>query len=303
MADWLASLGRNRGLKLLALLLAVALWFAVGSEERTEITLNLSLELANLDAKMMVISEVPASLQVRVMGPGSVVRKLTQSRLSYTIDLSGYQSGRHSFPLGPNSFAFPHGVTVTRIQPNPLTLTLAVTLTRTLPIKPVLEGRLPEGYEVVEVKTRPAQITVKGPSSELTALKFIPTLPIDLTTLTGSTTVATDVDFNKLHLTVKDQVSILADLTITAREIIRTISGVQVVASPVPARLSPAQATLTLKGPWASLKDLKPKDLKATVDTQNLASGRRRLKVAVDLPAGLQLLKVQPDSVSAQALK
>ncbi|MDP3181970.1 MAG: CdaR family protein [Desulfobaccales bacterium] len=303
MSDWRTFLGRNRGLKLLALGLAVALWFAVGSEERTETTLNLALELANLPPKMIITSEVPASLQVRAIGPASVVRKLTQTRLVHTIDLSGYKSGRHSFSLGPNSFSFPRGVTVTRIQPNPLKLTLAVTTTRTLPIKPVLEGRPPDGYEVTEVKTRPDQITIKGPAPELADLKFVPTLPIDLTNISGSTTVATDVDFKNLHLTVQEQISILADLTIEAREATRTIPGVPVEARPRAARLSPSQVTLTLQGPGLRLKDLKPKDLKATVDTQNLGTSRRRLKVAVSPPSGVRLLKVQPDTVTAQGAK
>ena len=293
-------MGRNRGLKLLALGLAVALWLAVGTEERTETTLNLALELANLPPKIMVTSEVPASLQVRVVGPASVVRKLTQARLVHNIDLSGYKSGRHSFALGPNSVAFPRGVTVTRIQPNPIRLTLAVTTARTLPIKPVLEGRLPEGFEVTEVKTRPAQITVKGPAPELTDLKFVSTLPIDLTNLAGSTTVATDVDFKNLHLTTQEQVPILADLTIEVREATRTITEVPVAASPRAARLSPSQVTITLQGPGPPLHDLKPQDLKATVDTQNLGKGSRRLKVAVTAPSGLRLLKVQPDTVAAQ---
>ena len=303
MIDLRAFLGRNRGLKLLALGLAVALWFAVGSEERTETTLNLSLELANLPAKMMVVSEVPASLQVRVVGPASVVRKLTQARLVHTLDLSGYKSGRHSFSLWPNSFSFPRGLTVTRIQPNPLKLTLAVAASRTLPIKAVLEGHPPEGYEVTEVKTRPAQITVKGPAPELSDLKFIPTLPIDVTNLSGSTTVATDVDFKNLHLTVQEQVPLLADLTIEVRESRRTFSGVPVVAVPRSARLTPSQVTLTLQGPGPQLQNLKPQDLKATVDTQNLTKGPRRLKVSVAVPAGLRLLRLQPDSVTAKAGK
>jgi YbbR domain-containing protein len=221
----------------------------------------------------------------------------------HTLDLSGYKSGRHSFSLGPNSFSFPRGLTVTRIQPNPLKLTLAVTASRSLPIKPVLEGQPPEGYEVTEVKTRPAQITVIGPAPELADLKFIPTLPIDLINLSGSTTVATDVDFKNLHLTIQEQVPILADLTIEARESSRTFSGVPVVAAPRPARLIPSQVTLTLQGPWPQLQNLKPKDLKATVDTQNLTKRPRRLKVSVAMPPGLRLLKVQPDSVTAQAGK
>ena len=69
MQKWLASLGRHKALKLLSLLLALALWFAVSGEERTETSLHMALEFVNLPAKMVITSEVPAELQVRVIGP------------------------------------------------------------------------------------------------------------------------------------------------------------------------------------------------------------------------------------------
>ena len=292
-------MGRHKGLKLLSLLLAVALWFAVGGEERTETTISIPLELFNLPPKMMVTSEMPPSLQVRIVGPGSLVRKLTQTRPSYTLDLSGYKPGRHVFPLGPKSFNLPRGVVVTRVTPNPLNLTLTPTATRTLQIQPLLEGKPPEGYEVLEVKTRPAQVQVEGPYNEISDLKFLPTLPIDVSQFTGSTTVATDLDLKNLHLTIKEQGPILADLTIEPKQVTRTISGVPVKAGPRAARLQPSQVTVTLKGPSPAVKNLKPGEVKAVVDTRNLPSGRHRLKVSVQLPDGVRLLKVQPDAVTA----
>lgn len=300
MIDWLASLGRNKGLKLLALLLAVALWFAVGSEERTETTLNLALELANIPANLVVTSEVPPALQVRVSGPGSLVRKLTQSRLSHTVDLSGHKAGRHNFPLGPKSFNFPRGVTMTRVQPNPLKITLVPTISRVLQIQPRLEGKPPEGLEVKNVQVRPPLITVMGPSSEIADLKFLPTLPIDLGQITETATVATDVDYKNLHITPKEQVPILAEIIIGPKEVTRTFTGVLVTAMPRPARISPSQIAVTVQGPAAKVKDLKPGDLKAAVDTKNLSPGRHRLKVTVQLPNGVALQNVKPDSVTAQ---
>ena len=130
------------------MLLALALWFAVSGEERTETSLHMAVEFVNLPAKMVLTGEVPADLQVRVIGPRSIVNKLSQGRLTQTIDLSAIRSGPHTFYLGPNSFSFPRGVVVTKIQPNPMTITLSSTITATLPIKPVVAGSPPEGYEL-----------------------------------------------------------------------------------------------------------------------------------------------------------
>ncbi len=66
MTNWFGTLKRNRLLKLLSLLLAIALWFAVSGEERTETSLNMTLEMVNLHKNLMVTSEVPS----RHSGPG-----------------------------------------------------------------------------------------------------------------------------------------------------------------------------------------------------------------------------------------
>jgi YbbR domain-containing protein len=300
---WLASLGRHKSLKLLSLFLAVALWLAVGGEERTETNLNISLELANLSPNLMVTSEVPSNLQVRVAGPRGLIRALSQNRLTHSLDLAGVQAGRRSFPLGPESFSFSRGVQVTRVQPNPIILILTPTVTRTLPVQPVFLGRPPEGYEVKSVKTRPSKVEVKGPSDEIKELKFLPTVPLDLTSLVSPTTLATDLNFKDLQITRIKPEPILADVDIGPKTLKRTFEDVPVVPQPLSAKLSPAKVTITLQGPWPQVKDLKPDDIKAFVETKSLSSGRHRLKVEVQLPNGLTLERVSPLTLRARIEK
>jgi YbbR domain-containing protein len=303
LKSWFGTLKRNRLLKLFSILLAIALWFTVSGEERTETTITMALELANLNKNLMVTSEVPPAIQVRIVGSRSIVNNLSQSRLTQTLDLSGYKSGRHTFSLGPNSFSLPRGVQVVRIQPNPITLTLAATITRTLPIKPVLENSPAEGYELVNVNTRPTQVTVKGPGPELAELQFISTLPIDVSFLKEPTVIATDLDFKNLHLALKDPVPILADLQISPKALTRTFSGVPVLTDSPAAKVSPTQVTLTINGPWPLVQNLKPEDLKVRVDTRDLSPGRHHLAVSVELPAGVSLVRSRPASITVTVAK
>jgi YbbR domain-containing protein len=298
LTSWFGTLKRNRLLKLCSVLLAIVLWFTVSGEERTETTVNMALELVNLNQNLMATNDVPSAVQVRVVGPRSIVNNLSQTRLTQTMDLAGYKSGRHTVSLGPNSFSLPRGVQVVHIQPNPIILTLAATITRTLPIKPVLENNPAEGYELVSVQTRPSQVTVRGPAPELDELQFISTLPIDLSFLKEHTVIATDLDFKNLHLTLKDAIPILADIQIGPKTMTRTFPGVPVLIYPQEARVSPAQVTLTIQGPWPLVHALKAEDLKARADTRNLAPGRHRLNVSVELPRGVSLVRSLPAIVT-----
>jgi YbbR domain-containing protein len=303
LTSWFGTLKRNRLLKLLSLLLAIALWFAVSGEERTETTLNMALEMINLRPNLMVTSEVPPTIQVRVVGPRSIVNSLSQTRQTETLDLAGYKDGRHTFYLGPNSFALPRGVQVVRIQPNPINLTLAATMTQTLPIKPILENNPPEGYEVIRATTKPPQVTVKGPYPELAELNFLPTLPIDLSHLKENTIIATDLDFKNLHLSLKEPVPILADIQIGPKPLTRTFSGVAVLIEAPATRVSPSQVSLTIKGPWPQVHNLKAEDLKARVETQSLSPGRHRVTVSVELPGGVSLVRARPAIVTVTVAK
>ena len=257
----------------------------------------MAVEFVNLPAKMVITGEVPAELQVRVIGPRSIVNKLSQSRLTQTINLSAIKGGPHTFYLGPNSFSFPRGVVVTKIQPNPITVTLSPTITATLPIRPVVAGSPPEGYELKGIKVRPDRVTVIGPADELTDLRFIPTHPIDVRHLTEMTVMATDLDFKNLHLSLKSPVPILAELDLQPKTLTRTLPEIPVMPEPGPANLRPVQVAVTVQGPWPLVKDLKPGDLKATVDTRNLGRGRSRLNISISLPQGISLVRLQPGSV------
>jgi YbbR domain-containing protein len=290
----LAFLERNRSLKLLSLFLAVALWLAVGGEERTETNLNISLELLNLPANLMVTSEVPSSIQVRVSGPRGLIRTLAQGRLTHTLDLAGVKAGRQSFPMNVNSFEFPRGIQVTRVQPNPLVLISTPAVTRFLPIQAAVVGNLPEGLEVRGVKVRPPQVKVKGPVSELDDLKCLPTVPVDLTGITHSTTVSTDLNFTDLHISRLDQGPIQVEIDIGPKSLQRTFERVPVAPQPLAARVTPSWVNLVVKGPWPQVKNLEGKDLKAWVATAGLPAGRHRLKVQVRMPEGLTLETATP---------
>jgi YbbR domain-containing protein len=303
LTSWYSTFGRNKLLKILSVLLAVALWFAVSGEERTEVTLNMALEMVNMHHNLMVTSEVPPAIQVRVVGPRSIVNSLSQTRLSETLDLTGYKGGRHTFYLDPHSFNLPRGVQVLRIQPNPIHLTLAATMTQKLAIKPILRNKPPEGYEVVGVKTKPSEVLVTGPYPELAELNFLPTVPIDVSHMKERTIIGTSLDFKNLHLSVKESSPILANIDVAPKTITRTISKVPVVTGAPVSRIWPKKVTLVIKGPWPVVRALKPDALKPQVDIQNLTPGRHNVDISVQLPEGVSLVRSRPSKITVVIAK
>ncbi len=178
MLDKLAS---NWSLKLLALAIALAMWVFVVGQEKSEISVRVPVEITNIPPDMMVVDDVVGEVDARLYGPRTLIRRVATERLSKAVDLTGLGLGTHVFQIEPDDLKLPPGVRVLRISPDAFRLTLAPRLTREVPVQPVIKGSPAEGFELAEVKFKPAKVTVVGLREDVSELDFVFTLPLDVT--------------------------------------------------------------------------------------------------------------------------
>jgi YbbR domain-containing protein len=305
LKKYLASLKKNKGLKLLALLLALATWLAVGSEERTETTLQMALELTNVPKHLMVINEIPSQIEVRVQGPRSVIRELTTDKLHKQIDLSGAKSGTRTELLTHSGLNFPRGVVVTRIRPTALSIELDQALIRRVEVQPVIKGTPASGFEVSEVVVNPKEALIRGPKRDIDKLKFINTIPIDINKLSSSVTRDIELDFQNLPLTYLDSQLLVAKIAIRPKTQTKTFNNLDVIpyGATGPLRLNPTKVSITVRAPVTNLEMLRVEDIIPRINLKNLKAGLYEAKVAVVLPEGLELLKVVPEKLTVRITK
>lgn len=285
--------------------LALVAWFAVGSEERTETNLHMALELVNIPKNLMVTNDIPTQIEVRLQGPRSVIRELTTERLQKRLDLSGVKPGSQVFPLSLNSLDFPRGVTLTRIRPNAIPVVLDQALTRSLEVKPVIKGEPASGFELEEISLSPTEVKVRGPKNELSQLKNLNTIPIDIANLRASGKREVELDFQNLPLTYIDNKPLFAQINIRPKQDIKVISEVEVIPSWAsgPVRIYPARVVVTVGGPAPQLQELQAEDVNALVYLKNLKPGSHKLRVNVELPEGLDLIRIKPETVRVRLWK
>jgi YbbR domain-containing protein len=198
----------NLPYKLLALFLAILLWYIVVGEERAEVGLTIPLELINIPRDMIVVNNVIQGIEIRVNGPRSLVRSLSTENLSKSLDLSNARAGTITFPISSEGIPLPRGVTITRIHPTTVVVVLKKLSIKQVDIRPRLTGRPISELELDSVRITPEKIVIAGPEEVLDNLDTLWTKPIDLTGLRSSLKQKATLDFRNLQIYPVKEVSI-----------------------------------------------------------------------------------------------
>lgn len=165
---------RYPGTLLLALLLACVVWYGRALERRERVSerqLDASLTLVNVPPDMVVTSEVPRQLVLRVRGPLSLLRSLDSSQIGVIVDLRGAGEGEHEFVVETRSVNVPEDVEVLAVSPGQLPLRLERIVQVRIPVRPRVTGTPAQGLEVGEIEAVPAAVLVSGPRLQLEAVR------------------------------------------------------------------------------------------------------------------------------------
>lgn len=182
-------LPRHPGTLLLALLLASLVWYANALDRRERISerqLDASLTLVNVPASLVVTTDVPRSLTLRVRGPLSRLRALDPASTGVVIDLRGAGEGDREFAVEARNVVVPAGVSVVVVSPSQIALRLEALVQRRMPVLVKVSGEPASGFEVLASRADPALVEVIGPRQQLDRLGGVPTEPVAVDGLEGA---------------------------------------------------------------------------------------------------------------------
>jgi YbbR domain-containing protein len=186
--------------KLLAVVLAVIMWYFVVGEERAEVGLTVPLVLINMPRELIVINNVPHGIEIRVNGPRSLVRSLSTENLSKTLDLTNTREGAVSFSISSEGIPLPRGVKITRINPTQVTVVLQKSLTKKINVQPRITGKPAAGYELESIQVSPGQVDIAGPEEVVQKLEVLFTKPIDIQGLKSDLKQRAFLDFRNYQI-------------------------------------------------------------------------------------------------------
>jgi len=174
-------LPRSPGSLVLAIMLACLVWYVTALDRRERISerqLDTALTLVNVPVEMVITSEVPRFLSLRVRGPLSRLRSLDQAQTGVVIDLRGATEGDRDFAVETRNVIVPAGVVVLAVSPSQVPMRLERMGRRRVPVKPRISGEPAVGMAIGTVESEPQTVMVSGPRLQLERLQTVPTDPI-----------------------------------------------------------------------------------------------------------------------------
>ena len=175
MLDWIF---RRWHLKLLALLLAFAVWIAVTGTGRGVQDYRVPVDVV-LGTGATLAGAPPTTVTVRLRGPETLLRRVDAYDIAVRVDLRDAVAGERTVQLAARDVAgVPPDVEVVLIEPERVRLTIARKLHKEIAVAPTIVGTPPRGYHVYGAIARPDTLKVEGPEAQLGSLGRLKTDPI-----------------------------------------------------------------------------------------------------------------------------
>jgi YbbR domain-containing protein len=305
------ALAHNKGLKVVALVLALVSWFLIHTNISHERLVKDVPVTIRAEEGWAVLDVSAPSAQVLFRGSLNDLRLLEQAPIRLEVDARKASGGRQQVRLTASHVQAAGMARPIYIEPVEVAFVLDQQGEKRVVVKADFQGSPVEECEVTRVVCEPAHVVLHGPRRRLAEMESVHTAPIDLE--------GRSRPFRKTHVPLAlnsatwldngTASNVTVHVTIAERAATRTFQDVPVQAL-LPAgaagavRVQPAQVNLTLRGRLELLSAVKREELQAYVEGAALAMNSATvLPVRVFLPPGLEVAAVEPASITARLIR
>ena len=189
----------NLGLKVLALALAVAVWWFVAGESKVLVSFTVPLEIRDVPKGLTMTNKPGRQVEVRLSGPSSLLSGLRPAEISAAVDLSAARAGRQSVTLDDRAVTVPPGIKVQRIFPSSIEVVLDRTERRVVPVVPRIGGGSAVRKRIARVEVDPPTMEVEALPEEFSRILSVPTEEITPDVEGGTVAVTARVELREPH--------------------------------------------------------------------------------------------------------
>ena len=172
---------RQWGVRVLALAIAVPLWFSLSVSKREEVSEKvIEAAVSYSPPPGFILLDPVQRVQLRLRGRTSKIRSLNPFVVDVLVAVTEPRRGRHDVQLSAANVIVPDGIEVVSVDPNALQVQLDEEARQMVTVEARLIGEPAAGAVAREPIITPARVLVSGPASRLRDLRFVSTTAINL---------------------------------------------------------------------------------------------------------------------------
>lgn len=293
---------------LVAVLAAVSMWYVVSVRDRVEAQLEVTLDYYGIPANLVITDGLINKVLVRLRGPETLLRSVTQGKLIQAVDLSHIKKGVTVVPLtaehlGPGFRAFE----LIDVQPPRIVVKADNLIERSVPVRVAVSSSLSNGALTVEnVSVTPANVILRGPEAMVEDIASVP-VPIQADPKAAGSTVqqVVTLDTPGLVTPIPPTVKVQYSITSGRAEVTQNCMVEVLAENRRQFTVTPAEVSVHVEVPEALVKNAQYlKQLEATVSPPDMAEGEsRKVEIRFRLPEGMTLLNPGTEEVTISRKK
>lgn len=169
------------GLKILAVALALSLWFFVTYRGQSEVVIDAHIEFKNVPKGMELLRQNISKVNINVSGHERLLKALGPMDRRVVVDMSNAKRGEAVYYLDKDDVIIPRTIKVLRIEPTSVKVTLDESTSKIVPVRAYIIGSPENGYKVKSIDVKPSSIEIEGAKTEVARVALLRTEPIDIT--------------------------------------------------------------------------------------------------------------------------
>lgn len=259
----------NIGYKLLALLLAIILWYYVAGQRDpiVERSYSVPVTVQSIAADRLLVSSLP-EVRVTAKGMRSIMNGISKDDFRAYVVIPEQDVGEKTFPVQVEA---PSGVQLVSISPERVTVELDALTEKQVSVRVLVRGETATGFTYKDPAVTPEQVTLKGPSrllDEITEVQAV--VEVDGAQSDISRQVKVQLATNNDQITVTPD-TVQVQLSVVTSGPVKTVALAVVVEGEV------------AKGFEVKSQSVDPSNLRVTGPEQIIANLREIRTPPVDL--------------------
>lgn len=296
----------NIGVKIIALVVALVIWFNISSQEEMTRLFTLPVKLVNLPDTLTIKGTYPRQVEASITASKRQMLYMGFKKGFVSINLASAATGRFRQTVAPSNVMLPSDIDPSDIRiitPTSVDLQFERKVTEELPVKLTLAGSIPDGFLLNSAPSiDPAAVTVVGGRSAVEPLRTIQTEPVDLGKVRDRFDKEVMLEFDAATIQcTPSRVRVVISVSQKSRRVLVNIPPTILFDDrDLFAEVTPTTVSLTLEGPKAILDTLSSGDVSVLLDLSGRRPGTYVITPEVIVPAGIKTLGLDVDSLGVE---